>query len=188
MTYYDKRYIIPSIILLIISIGISTIPLYSKWHLKDAFWLFGYIGAVILLSLESVMQEKYITDTNDTSFQNKISLAFHMSLCQIVLLLCFCWVELVFGYSNDPLTAFVTSASLFISDIKLLFTLELYIYDCLVLYLLSIYLNSISTNYHMILTNVTNQSVAIFFSLYFPVLIMEYNMQYILPYQVLYVI
>jgi hypothetical protein len=44
--------------------------------------------------------------------------------------------------------------------------LQLFIYDCLALYLFSIYLNSISTNYNMILTNLTNQSVAIFFAIF----------------------
>lgn len=89
-----------------------------------------------------------------------------MSLCQIIFLVAFCWVELVFGSTKDPITAFCDSAVLFVHDLKLLFMLELYIYDCLLLYLLSIYFNSISTNYHMILTNVTNQSVAIFFTIF----------------------
>lgn len=39
-------------------------------------------------------------------------------------------------------------------------------YDCLLLYFLSILLNSISTNYNLILTNITNQSVALFFIIF----------------------
>src|SRR4029078_7535187 len=43
---------------------------------------------------------------------------------------------------------------------------QLFIFDCLFLFIISVYLNEISTNYNMILTNLTNQSVALFFTIF----------------------
>jgi len=76
------------------------------------------------------------------------------------------WLEYIFGYSDSPLTTFLNSFKTFFTNFEQTFLLELFIYDCLLLYVLSIHLNAISTNYNMILTNLTNQSVAIFFVIF----------------------
>lgn len=163
---YNKKFSIPSILLLFLSVMISTIPLYSEPFSKQSFWIIGYMWAIFLLSVDNTIQEKYITDTNDTSLLNKITLAFYTSVCQFCTLLSLFWVEYIFGYFDDPLDAFMNSFYTFFGDIKYFLLLELFILDCLALYLLSIYLNSISTNYNLVLTNVTNQSVAIFFAIF----------------------
>jgi hypothetical protein len=166
-TTYKRKFIIPSIILLITSVILSIIPLFIlDYDIFAAYWIIGYIIAIILLSFDNVMQEKYVTDSNDTNFINKLSFALATSICQVIVLICSVWMEWVFGYSDSPVEVFKTSLVEFITKIDSFLFLELFILDCLALYLLSIYLNSISTNYNMILTNLTNQSVAIFFIIF----------------------
>lgn len=163
---YDKILNPLSLLLLLFSVAIATVPLFFEKQATIYYWIFGYILAIILLSLDNTMQEKYVIETNDNSVINKITLAFYTSLCQFITLIMFFWVEFLFGYSNDPITAFKNSATVFFTNYKYFFLLQLFIYDCLLLYVLSIYLNAISTNYNMILTNLTNQSVAIFFTIF----------------------
>jgi Na+/H+-translocating membrane pyrophosphatase len=144
------------------------IPLFNKsYDWSKAYWILGYILAVILLSLDGTLQEKYVMDTHDGSLINKVSFAFYTSICQVVTLIVMFWVEYVFGYTDHPLNAFVESIKIFSLDNVWSFViLELFIIDCLALYLITVHLNSISTNYNMILTNLTNQSVAIFFIIF----------------------
>jgi len=166
-TKYNRKYIIPSIILLVISVILSVIPLFVlEYDITQSYWIVGYIMAIILLSFDNTMQEKYVTDTKDERFINKLTFAFSTSICQVIVLLCCFWMELIFGYSDTPVLAFTTSLSEFVTQWSSFLFLEFFIVDCLVLYLISIYLNSMSTNYNMILTNLTNQSVAIFFIIF----------------------
>jgi len=164
---YDRNYIIPSLSLLILSIILVMIPLLNQqYDWSKSYWILGYILAIILLSLDGTLQEKYIIDTNDNTLTNKISFAFYTSLCQVMTLIMMFWIEYIFGYTNTPFNAFFESAKIFVSNFWTFCILELFIIDCLVLYLLTVHLNSISTNYNMILTNLTNQSVAIFFIIF----------------------
>ncbi|QKF94714.1 hypothetical protein QKU48_gp1256 [Fadolivirus algeromassiliense] len=163
---YDKILIPLSLFFLIVSVVIATIPLFFEHQATSYYWIIGYMIAIILLSLDNTIQEKYVTETNDNSVINKITLAFYTSMCQIITLILFFWVEFLFGYTDNPVGAFKNSTVVFFTDLKYTFLLQLFIYDCLILYVLSIYLNAISTNYNMILTNLTNQSVAIFFTIF----------------------
>ena len=107
--YYEKKFIIPSVILLFASVIISIIPLINKMDFGGSLWIIMYLMAIVLISFDSVMQEKYVTDTNDSSFLNKISFAFYSSVFQLITLIAFCWVELIFGYSNHPTEVFCAS-------------------------------------------------------------------------------
>jgi hypothetical protein len=167
---YNKIYISASILFLMISVGVASYPLYDSTpggdHNKLSMWIAGYLGAVFFLSIDNVMQEKYVITTNDGSVTNKITFAFYTSICQFCTLILFCWVEFVFGYTNTPIESFARSAIAFVHNPYLLLLFHFFIYDCLILYLISINLNAISTNYNMILTNLTTQSVAIFFTIF----------------------
>ena len=163
---YNKYLIIPSIILLIASVIISVVPLVGKSEFAASFWILMYLGAIILLSFDNVMQEKYVSDTADTSFVNKISFVLFSSIFQLITLVIFFWVELLFGYTDRPFAVFLDSFHTYITNWSNFLVLELFILDCLILYLLCVYLNSLSTNFNMIVTNVTNQSVAIFFAIF----------------------
>jgi len=165
LIYYNYKYTIPSLILLILSVIIATTPLYH--HLTDTtLWVIGYALGVFFLSLTNIYQEKYILDTQDHTFINKIGLAFYTSVFQFGFIILFCWVEILFGYNPNPIQSFINSGYTFATNWVHFILLQLFIFDCLGLYVLSIYLNAISTNYNMILTNLTNQSVAIFFEIF----------------------
>jgi hypothetical protein len=166
---YNIKFIIPSVILLIISVIIACIPLLSfikNNNLKNFVWIIGYMLAIFLMSIDNTMQEKYIMESGDNTISNKIKLAFYTSLFQIITLVCFFWVEYLFGYTNNPIKSFKNSFISFFESFRKIIILQLFIWDCLLLYLFSILLNAYSTNYNMILTNLTNQSVAIFFSIF----------------------
>lgn len=164
-TIYNAKYIIFSILCLVVSVGVAIIPLFTTSS-SISFWMIMYLCAVIFLSLDNTLQERYSNITKDNSLLNRVSFAFYTSLCQFVTLIPMFLIEYVFGYTNNPMSSFVQSAYMFVDNIKNFMILELFILDCLVLYLLSIYLNSVSTNFNMILTNITNQSVAIFFTIF----------------------
>ncbi len=163
---YDKLYTVPSVLLLFLSVFLATIPLFSVDSGGLFSWTCMYFMAVMLMGIDSILQEKYTRITDDNTIENRLIFTFYTSIVQFICVLAFFWVEIVFGYSNNPWTNFADSFSLFGTDIFKCMILQLFIFVCLALYLISLHLNSISTNYHMILTNLTNQSVAIFFSIF----------------------
>jgi hypothetical protein len=122
--------------------------------------------AVFFLAISNIMQEKYVPDTNDSSLKNRICLAFYTSVTQLIVLICLCWGDQFLGYNTNSFVIYTNSFFMFFATFTNWFTLELFIFDCLLLYFLTIWLNSMSPNYNMILTNLTNQSVAIFFSVF----------------------
>lgn len=165
LTLYNKKYIVLSIVFLAISVFVASWPLYNE-EKGLTMWIVVYLFAVLFLSVDNVLQERFVLTTKDYSVQNKISFAFYSGLCQLCTLILFCWVELVFGYSSNPIRTFETSAVNFVHNPYQLLFLHMFIYNCLVLYLISINLNAISTNYNMVLTNLTTGSVAIFFTIF----------------------
>src|SRR5579872_808420 len=63
--HYDKLKITIASVLLIISVGVAIIPLTSHtYDLTKSYWIIGYVTAVILLSMDSTLQEKYIGETD----------------------------------------------------------------------------------------------------------------------------
>ena len=169
---YDLKYAIISLAFLFGSVGFATIPLFqaeNNFSLYGIGWIVMYLCGIILFSLYNILQEKYIMDTMDTSFENKIRLAFYAGLFQVITIMCLFWVDILLGY-NTGLKEFTNtfSKSIFIlfENFMTLFLIQLFVFDCLALFIISIYLNEISTNYNMILTNLTNQSVALFFTIF----------------------
>jgi len=169
---YDLKYAVISLAFLFISVGFATIPLFqteNNFSLYGVGWIVMYLCGIILFSLYNILQEKYIMDTMDTSFENKIRLAFYAGLFQVITIMSLFWVDILLGY-NTGLKEFANtfSKSIFIlfENFTTLFLIQLFVFDCLALFVISIYLNEISTNYNMILTNLTNQSVALFFTIF----------------------
>jgi len=167
---YNKVYASLSISLLLLSVTIACIPIFlnnnNTFHVG---WIVLYLFGVVFLSLANILQEKYIIMTNH-SLLNKFRFAAIVSFVQVVTIILCCWIDLFFGYYGTPagaFNAFVNSIDVFFSDPYMTFLIELFVIDILALFIFSIYLNAISTNYNMILTNLTNQSVALFF-LFFP--------------------
>jgi len=163
---YIKKYTIMSFILLFASVLIAIIPLFYHGNQIPSIWSVCYFFGVIFMSVTNILQEKYIMDIQDNSLLSKVSLAFYINVFQIINILLLSWVEIFFGYGDDPIGAFIKSATIFFADPSKFFLIQMVIYDCLILFFISISLNVISTNYNMILTNLTNQSVAIFFSVF----------------------
>lgn len=167
---YCPYYIMGSMLALVISITVACIPIYQE-GVGEWYWSVMYLIGIILMSLSNVLQEKYMIDTGDGSFVNKLRLASYTGIAQLVSVFCLVWVDLFIGYdagnTYNATGAFVESVEVFFTDIKTNLIIQFFIVVCLVSFVLSIYLNEISTNYNMILTNLTNQSVALFF-VFFP--------------------
>ena len=168
---YDMRYLIASIFILILSVTVATIPIATNNEgslFNSILWSLMYLLGIVFLGLSSVLQEKYIILT-DSTFKNKIRLAFYSFLFQTITILLLCWVDIIIGYADNATSAFKAFIDSFyvfgIDELKLLL-LQLFVCVIFVLVLVSIYLNAISTNYNMILTNVSNQIVALFFTIF----------------------
>lgn len=161
---YDKRFIIPSVILMLASIGISCIPIVSNWDIMAILWISLYILGIVSTSIYSVMQEKYFMETSDVTIKNKITIMFYTRLVHlIVVILCF-WLEWVIGYSGSPLTEFADSVVSFFTNGKYVGYLEGFILAYVCFYVFSVLLNSISSNYNMMATIAIGPVIAIFFT------------------------
>jgi hypothetical protein len=164
--HYDKRFIIPSLILLFASLGISAIPLSDNWTNMTILWLSLYLLGVISRSIYCVFQEKYMTDSQDASLTNKIAIMFYTRFVHMFVILPFFWLEYVIGYNNSPIQSLGNSFLIFFTKIKEAFILEGFIVSYLIFYIFSVYLNSMSSNYNMIASVAITPSVGIFFTIF----------------------
>jgi drug/metabolite transporter (DMT)-like permease len=167
---YNLKFTLPSILLLLIALGISVIPLVgnAQFEPRHAIWIMVFLIGVIFLGLANVLVEKYMTMT-DTSFENNIRLAFYSNLVQFIGLICLSWLDIFMGYSftaSDAFYNFTESFELSFKAVPVLLLTQAYIFDGVVLMIFSTFLNSISTNYNMILINVTNQLASLFFVIF----------------------
>jgi len=183
---YDYKYIAVSIFCLLVSISVASIgslESISQMHIGILVYFLG----VVLLSLSNVLQEAYVRDklnsddavddfepgdveTRDLIFsnlgekiqdlKNKVELATFTTLYQTL--------SVVLLYS---ILIFAGKGQL-VESLEVLKQTDQYplligfVVACALCFLASIYLNQISSNYNAILTNLTNQSVALFFVIF----------------------
>lgn len=124
---YNIYYIIPSIVLLLMSVVIASLPLYNEINLNNAYWIFGYLAGILLLSLDGVMQERYIVITKDESILNKLFLATSVSFVQIFSLLSLFWIEYLIGYSDKPFESLLNCLRIYFSSIQNVLFLQFFI-------------------------------------------------------------
>ena len=142
---YEIKFILPSMLFLLISIGLTMIPLRSSFSIDSIIWIGMFLTSVIFAALYSIYQEKYIADTRDDSTPNKMVLIFWTRLIQLIaIILCF-WLEFVIGHkTHHPFNAFMDSCNQFLKISKNFVVLELGIVAYLISYVASTYLLIIS--------------------------------------------
>lgn len=163
---YHKWFILSSVAFLLTAIGLSTIPVDQGGDTKMIPWILLYAVGIIFLSLYNVLQEKYITETEDYSLQNKISLIFYSRLIQLIVVIAFSWLEIVIGYNKSPLDVFIESAKKFVHNGIAFGLLEGFVISYILSYIMCVYLNTISTNFTMITPIISNPIVVLFFTIF----------------------
>lgn len=167
---YDKKYILGSLSLITISLGLSTIPLTSNWNYHSIIWIIVFTFGIIFQSTYNVLQERYMKKVDDDSFLNKVTLIFYTRVIEFIILLSFSWIEIYVGYQSNPIMAFFESFNRFLTDFVSMALLEGFVLAYLCSYLMSVYLNSISVNYNMLTPIISNPIVAMFYTIF-----KEYN-------------
>lgn len=163
---YNGKYTIPSIVFLLMAIGISTIPLWHDWHWSSGIWIVVFIAGTIFRSVFNIFQEKYFIDTQDTTLDNKITNVFYIRLTHLCVTVCFFWLEFFIGYSNNPWYDFVESMHTFVRNPIQMGLLEGFVLSYIMLYMMGVWLNTISTNYNMITAVAATPANAVFFTIF----------------------
>lgn len=170
---YHIRYIIISILFLLMSIVLGIVPLPIMDIQSASFiWCLVYAFGVIFISLSNVLQEKYILAT-DKKASTKFKLAFYTRLIQLLLTILMFWIEPLLGYNNsfnnffiNLYTDFATSLKLFASISYNFWIIQAYVLARVISYILFIYLNQISANYSTIISNINTQILSLFFAIF----------------------
>jgi hypothetical protein len=170
---YNYPFTIISILFLLGSIGIAIIPIMTETNVDKANftigWIFMFMFGVFSYSLTNVLQEKYIRDSDDDSFDNKIFMALASMGFQFLTIITFSWTDLFIGYKSPNHTSFELfqeSFNTMTTNVWAFVLLQIFILLWFLLFIIAVFLNEISTNYTMILTNITNQSIALFFIIF----------------------
>lgn len=165
---YNRLLIIISIIFLLISILIPIIdmPFQSKWELSSLFWMGIYTLGVVFRSVFNILQEKYFMDTDNASKYNKIVAITYTNIFQLLFICSFVWIDIYWGYNDHGFEDFSHSMLKMVSDLYAGFLLQGFIFAYFLYLAFSIYVNSISTNYNMIVTIATTPIVALFFTIF----------------------
>lgn len=159
---YILKYIIPSILFLIASISFSILPKSNNSF--SLSWILLYILAIIMMCVQNIYQEKYLIDTNDRSNANIVTLLFFIRLFQLICVTIFSWTDIFLNNVN-----MLGSVKIFFTEIKPFIALELFIFTTFSIFFLAAKLNSISSNYYMII-NVLNSPSAYIFYMLVPIL------------------
>lgn len=163
---YDLRFIVPSIVLLLASIGLTFIPQRANFNVMSAVWISMFMLSIVFAALYSIFQEKYIVNTGDSSNANETVLIFWTRLIQNIIVGSSYWCEYVIGHEHDPAEAFRESIHQFLDNSFDTTILELGILVYLMAYVASTYLNAISTNYSMISSAGAEPIVILFFTVF----------------------
>ena len=164
---YKFWYIIPSVLLLIISVSLSIIPITSSWSKMAIIWILIYFSGVVARSVYNVYQEKYMRESKQLDWKTKVEVAFYGRLVQFLFLLPCFGLEYWIGYDpKHPWDAFKEDFIESFTKGKYMGLLQLYMGAYIIMYIMSIHLNSISTNYNMILVVATNPVVGLFYTLF----------------------
>ena len=181
---YNSWFISFSIFFLVASVCVSAYPLIENMNgnYMMVFWCCLYLaGGVCVRSWYNVIQELYVKKTEHSgqtltfkeSLGNKIELSFFSMLIMIgciVPLSGFEWI--IYSGSNrtdwymGPLYDFNNSFHEAFTTVREGLFLQSFIFSYLILFFSAIYLNAISTNYHMILTAICNPLVALFYTIF----------------------
>jgi len=152
---YNWKRISVSLILLALSVIVSVVPIITSGFTISYMSIFYFLG-IIFMSLTNVLQEGYLTQ-RESSVAIKLALSFYTTLVQAIL-----------AIASAPLWhPFDTFwESLAVRDwipITLLFG---FVIVCAILTLFCSYMNEISSNYTILSSYATTQSVAIFFLIF----------------------
>lgn len=154
---YRIPYLIASIVFLCLSFGISALPML-KGNFIPRWQTAIYALAVILNSLSNVLQERYLRKTDGT-LATKIGLACYTTIVQTVVVLLGSVVCLTGRCGTfDEVWADTTWVNVLL--------LVGFVLVCFGGFIFGTYLNEISSNYNMVLTTLTTQTVALFFAIF----------------------
>lgn len=167
---YILHIVCASMIFLIASIFCAVIPTVKgeTFNSNNVFWILVYFLGVVLISFTNILQEKYTIITENT-FESKTKMMFYSGIFQLLAVILLFWLDFLFGYSDSVKFAFgnfTESWETFTSEPLQFWSIQIFTVNNTILVILSVYLNSISTNYNMLLTNLINQSVALFFTIF----------------------
>ena len=163
---YDWRFIAPSLLLLAASIVLIIYPVFESGS-KNSFWIIMFAGGCICLSGFNLMQERAMLVTKDHSLINKLIILFYAGCIRLVLIVLSFWLEFLIGYHTEPMEPFISSFKLFIGPrFGEFLLLELFIAAYLMTCFMAISLNSISSNYNMLLSTAVMPLVSAFFILF----------------------
>lgn len=165
---YNYKILFTSIFLLILSLGISCIPLYSEWNWMSIFWIALYSCGVISIACYNIMQEGTMTFENDFTTKHKISIIFCGSIVKLFFVLCCFGIEYLLGYGEDPkLSIFQDMLTFFENrNAKILLISFCFVYSTTCI--LAVNLNSYSTNMNMISSSMVNVVVITYYSIFPP--------------------
>lgn len=164
---YTWKYIIISIICLATSIAMPlTYDLIVDKFSDTYHWAMLYCGGIICRAIYTVLQEYYFLKTNDISLGSKIKLLFYVNLVTFIAVIPAFGLEFVIGESNFPLHDFTNSTIMLFTNSRATILFHGFVIAYFIFLACTIYLNSISSNYVMIISVIITPAVTIFFNLY----------------------
>jgi hypothetical protein len=161
---YNQTYCILSIVTLMLSIGISIIPI-DDFNFSSIGWPIMYIFSQILRVAGNITQEKCLMSDDDYSTKNKFRNIAYSRFIQFVATLLFFWLELVIGYGSSFDSLKDSLSMVKNADIDFIL-LEIYIVSAVLFCIFNGYLNFISTNYTTVALTLVSPVVGVFFSIF----------------------
>ncbi|BCS82851.1 putative ORFan [Cotonvirus japonicus] len=136
------------IVLIIISCCFCIIPYTS--NINKLYWAMSFMVYIILSSLSVITQELYL-EKQSLYLLNNVRLQLYNHVIQIIIIVCFCWIDKFIGFSND---SFELSINNFLSSIKHVFEDPIiYIFVLVIVYIqltwifIESFINEFITNY-----------------------------------------
>lgn len=172
---YDMRFIGLSCLFLAGSLVAAAIPIADNNKHASYWWSLIYLSGVCARSYYNIIQEKYVRETEYTpgspmndreKLENRIRLSFYSRIIMIMVIIPAFGLEWIDNKDYEPFTKFDHSFHEAFTNLSHGGMLQGFIICYFFLFFSAIYLNAISTNYHMILTAICNPMVALFFTIF----------------------
>ncbi len=167
---YNTKYIIISCMLLLVSVILSVIPMTTTGSTSSIGWSLLYFSSICTKCYYSVIQEKFIKETETINFtqtqklENRISMSFCSRILMTIIIIPFFSCEWIDHTGNQPFISFKNDFIDAFSNISKGLLLQGFIICYFCVFFMSLYVNAVSTNYNMILSATSVPSIALFYT------------------------
>ena len=153
-------YLIFGLVILFISIGLGIFPIV--YDLDKLIWVGGFLISVIFASVAEFILDIYLKQT-ENCLTHLSKAYFCANVIQLVLIGCFCWIDMYVGHGANVIEIFINNFNLVINEPLNYLVIILIAYSYLMYVFIDFFIRNTNTTHDKITNSLSIQLIGIFY-------------------------